>query len=94
VLNPLSEHSLAGAERYLGEEYGLEVAASLPDTPDYWRRVELVHSARALSVANPDHPRYVAAHGEQALKARKGIEALVAKTAEAATCEPVGSGGG
>ena len=94
VLNRVSEHSLAGAERYLGEEYAFETAASLPDTPDYWRRVELEHSARALSVANPDHPRYLSAHGEQALRARKGIEVLAAKSAEAATREPVGSGGG
>jgi len=94
VLNRVSEHSLAGAERYLGEEYGLEVAASLPDTPDFWKRVELEHSARALSVANPDHPRYLSAHGEQALEARKGIEALAAKSAGAFAREPVGSGGG
>ena len=80
VLNRVSERSLAGAERYLGEEYGLEVAASLLDTPEYWKRVELEHSARALSVANPDHPRYLSAHGEQALKARKSIEALIILT--------------
>ena len=93
VLNRLSVLSLAGAERYVGEEYGLEVAASVPDTPAYWRQVELEHSARALSVANPDHPRYLSAHGEQALSARKAIEALAGQTAVAAIREPVGAEG-
>ena len=93
VLNRVSEHSLAGAERYVGEEYGLDVAASVPYTPDYWRRVELEHSARALCVANPDHPRYLSAHGEQALKARKAIEELAARATAGGVPEPVGAGG-
>ncbi len=93
VLNRLSEHSFADAGRYVREEYGLEVAGSVPDTPDYWRRVELEHSSRALSVANPDHPRYLHAHGEQALKARQAIEELAAKTNTAADQQPVGAGG-
>ncbi|MDQ6691971.1 MAG: hypothetical protein M3Z13_04300 [Candidatus Dormibacteraeota bacterium] len=91
VLNRVSEHSLAGAADYLPNEYGLSVAASIPDTPDYWRRVESEHSARALSVARPDHPRYRANHGEQALEARSAIEALVATVTEAAAPEPAGA---
>ena len=93
VLNRVSERSLAGAERYVGEEYGLEAAASLPDTPDYWSRVELEHSARALSVAHPDHPRYLAAHGEQALIARRALEVLATRTTAPSASEPVGAGG-
>jgi MinD-like ATPase involved in chromosome partitioning or flagellar assembly len=93
VLNRVSEHSLMGAERYVHEEYALEVAASVPDTPDYWRRVELEHSARAISVANPDHPRYLSAHGEQALLTRRAMEQLAARTLARAVREPVGAGG-
>jgi Flp pilus assembly CpaE family ATPase len=94
VLNRVSEHSLAGAERYVGEEYGLEVAGSVLNTADYWKRVEMEHSARALSVANPEHPRYLSAYGGQALNARKSIEALARSTAVLATREQVGAGGG
>jgi hypothetical protein len=53
-------------------------AASIPDTPDYWRRVELQHSPRALSIPEPEHPRYKKVHGDQALVARRAIEALTA----------------
>ena len=45
---------------------------------DYWRRVELQHSPRALSIPEPEHPRYKKVHGDQALVARRAIEALTA----------------
>ena len=94
ALNRVSERSLAGTERYVGDEYGLEVAATLPDTPDYWRRVESEHSARAVSVSNPEHPRYLSAHGEQALLARRAIEELADSFAKLDAREAVGAGGG
>jgi hypothetical protein len=78
VLNRVHDGSLAGADRYADSEYGLATAASIPDTPDYWRRVELQHSPRALSIPEPEHPRYKKVHGDQALVARRAIEALTA----------------
>ena len=78
VLNRVHSGSLVGADRYADSEYGLMTAASIPDTPDYWRRVELQHSPRALSIPEPEHPRYKKVHGDQALVARRAIEALTA----------------
>jgi MinD-like ATPase involved in chromosome partitioning or flagellar assembly len=78
VLNRVHAGSLAGADRYAATEHGLATAASIPDTPDYWRRVEVQHSPRALSVPEPEHPRYKKVHGDQALVARRAIEALTA----------------
>lgn len=93
VLNRVSERSLAGTERYVADEYGLGVAASVPETHDYWRRVESEHSARALSVSNPEHPRYLSSHGEQALKARRAMEELARSVVTLDVAEPVGAGG-
>ena len=76
AINRMSELSLARSGTYLEDEYGLETIGTIPDTPDYWRRVEFEHSVRALSIAGSDHPRFLAAHGEQALKARRAIESL------------------
>ena len=77
VLNRVHKGSLAGADRYADTEHGLATAASIPDTPDYWRRVELQHSVRALSIPEPEHPRYRKVHGDQALVARRAYEALI-----------------
>ena len=88
VLNRVREESLVGADRYAETEYGLATAASIPDAPDYWRRVELQHSPRALSVRDPEHPRYLKAHGENALVERRALEALAGTLASAADTAP------
>lgn len=84
VLNRVNESSLVGTDRYVEREYDLKVAGSIPDTPDFWRRVELQHSPRALNVSDPKHPRYRKTHGEQALRARQAFQEL----AQALTTTP------
>ena len=83
VLNGVNALSLAGADRYVQEEHDLGVAGSIPDTPEYWARVQIQHSVRALNTADPEHPRYRKAHGEEAAIAREAFEALAASLASA-----------
>ena len=91
VLNRVNESSLVGTERYIEREYGLKVAGTIPDTPDFWRRVELQHSPRALNASDPKHPRYRKTHGEQALRVRQAFEQLAQTliATEERTPEPV-----
>ena len=76
VVNGVNALSLAGTDRYVQEEHDLPVIGSVPDTPDYWARVQLQHSVRALNTGEPDHPRYRKAHGDEAATARAAFELL------------------
>ena len=91
VLNRVNESSLVGTDRYIEREYELKVAGTIPDTPDFWRRVDLQHSPRALNASDPKHPRYRKTHGEQALLARQAFEQLAEAltTTKERTPEPV-----
>jgi len=83
VLNRVGEASLAGADRYVIDEQDLPVIASIPETPQFWARVELQHSVRALNTAGPDHPRFRKTHGEEAVVARAAFENLATALAAA-----------
>ena len=78
VVNRHNERAFAGFERYAGEEYRLFTVGSLPDAPDYWTHVDLLHSVEALNVAETHtaDPRYEKHHGPQALTTRRAFEAL------------------
>lgn len=78
VVNRHDERAFSGFDRYASEEYGLRTVASLPDAPDYWRRVDLQHSVQALNIAqmHTTDPRFQKYHGPQALPTRRAFEAL------------------
>ena len=65
----LADHEFGAALLTLGTaaEVQAVIDASVPD---------VAGAVRALSIAGSDHPRFLAAHGEQALKARRAIESL------------------
>ena len=78
VVNRHNERAFTGFERYAADEYALSTAGNLPDTPDYWARVDLQHSVQALNIAeaHTTDPRYEKHHGAQALTTRRALEAL------------------
>ena len=79
VVNRHNGRAFTGFERYAADEYGLSTAGTLPDTPDYWARVDLQHSVEALNMAemHTADPRYAKQHGPEALTVRRAFEALV-----------------
>ena len=77
VLNRLSPDTLADVPAFLRAEYGRVTAGQLADGPDFWSRAELSHSLGSLTIPITDQPRFVRAHGEQALRMRTDLGALV-----------------
>ncbi|MGH7760601.1 MAG: hypothetical protein ACREOY_04180, partial [Candidatus Dormibacteraceae bacterium] len=78
VVNRHNERAFTGFERYAADEYALLTVGTLPETPDYWARVDLQHSVEALNMAeaHTTDPRYEKHHGAQALTTRRAFEAL------------------
>ncbi len=79
VLSRMSADALAEVPNFIRTEYGLSVLAELPDCPRFWSRAELSHSLRALSVPMTDRSRLARTYGEEALRLRSGLEALVTR---------------
>lgn len=76
VLNRVDHHAFSGADHFIKREYGLQVAATMPQAPEFWRGVELGHSLRALSVPLEDERNYVNRYGSEALETRRALEHL------------------
>jgi hypothetical protein len=78
IVNRHNGRAFTGFERYAADEYGLSTGGTLPETTDYWTRVDLQHSVDALNMAemHTADPRYEKHHGPQALTARRALEAL------------------
>ncbi len=78
VVNRHNGRAFTGFERYAADEYGLSTGGTLPETTDYWTRVDLQHSVDALNMAeiHTADPRYEKHHGAQALTARRAFDVL------------------
>ncbi len=77
VVNQQAPDALDGVGGYLSREYGLHVLGDLPYEPNFWRRQQLSHSLRALSVEIRDQARYQRAYGPEALRTREALQRLV-----------------
>src|SRR6266567_3766610 len=78
LVNRHNGRAFTGFERYAADEYGLSTGGTLPETTDYWTRVDLQHSVDALNMAeiHTADPRYEKHHGPQALTARRAFDLL------------------